>query len=105
MALIPLKQKAVVVKYGEPDRWGNVTAEEETEYKVRVDNTVKTVKNRLDKEVISTAQVWFNKYPPVSYDDEVQYDDEHGREIRRKPELIEPIRMIDGKPTLTIVYL
>ena len=105
MALIPLKQKATVVKPEIIDDWGNTTPGERIEYKVRVDNVVKEVKNRMGQEVISTAQVWFNKYPDVKYEDTLEYVDEHGNSIVRKPELIDPIRMINGKPTLTIVYL
>lgn len=105
MALIPLKQKVNVITYGDKDDWGNAPIAEEVEYKARVDNTVKEVKNRAGKEVISTAQVWLNKYPRISYDDVFKYTDEHGNSIERKPHLIDPVRMINGKPTLTIVYL
>lgn len=105
MAIIPLKQSVDVLKFGEPDRWGDVVIEEEKTYKARVDNSVKEVKNNAGVEVISTAQVWLDKYPPITYEHEFKYTDEHGNTISRKPELIEPIRMINGKPTLTIVYL
>lgn len=105
MALIPLKQSVIVRKKGSEDEWGVVIPGEELTYKARVDNVVKEVKNRVGKEVISTAQVWLNKYPSISYEDKFIYTDEHGNTIERLPELIDPIRMINGKPTLTIVYL
>lgn len=105
MAIIPLKQSVEVVKYGEPDRWGDAVIEDEKTYKARIDNSVKEVMNNAGVEVISTAQVWLNKYPFITYEHEFKYTDEHGNTIARKPELIEPIRMINGKPTLTIVYL
>lgn len=105
MALIPLKQRAIVIRYGEENRWGEREIIERKEYKVRADDSVKEVTNKAGKEVVSTAQLWFDKYPPLSYDDVFVYRDEHGNGFERTPHLIDPIRMINGKPTLTIVYL
>lgn len=105
MALIPLKQRATVITPGELDDWGEYTGGTEKVYKVRVDNSIKTLENRAGEEVVTTAQVWFDKYPEITYESTIVYEDEWGNKIRRQPELIEPLRMINGKPTLTIVHL
>lgn len=47
----------------------------------------------------------FDKLPAISYDDVIEYKNELDVTIKRKPENIEPIRMINGKPALTTVYL
>lgn len=105
MAIIPLKQSATITKPGTMDDWGNGTQGETNILKCRADETVKTVVNTLGKEVVSNVSLLFDKLPNIAYDDEISYSNELGVTIKRKPVLISPIRMINGKPTLTEVHL
>lgn len=105
MALIPLKQTVNVYHESGRDEWGHITHEAPTVMKCRVDESTELVKNQAGDEVVSTLNVMFNRYPKINYDDYIEYIDEHGKAIKRKPLKIEPIRLINGKVTLTVVYL
>ncbi|SER87392.1 hypothetical protein [Psychrobacillus sp. OK032] len=105
MALIPLKQTATITKPGTMDDWGNGTPGETIILKCRADETVKVIVNSLGKEVVSNVSLIFDKLPNIAYDDVINYTNELGVAVERTPELIAPIRMIDGKPGLTEVHL
>lgn len=105
MALIPLKQTATVTKPGTMDNWGNGTPGEIITMKCRADETVKVIVNSLGKEVVSSVSLLFDKLPNITYDDVINYTNELGVAVERTPELIAPIRMINGKPALTEVHL
>lgn len=105
MAVIPLKQKALVHKPGSVDDWGEVTPGQTIEMRCRADEKTEVVKNPQGEEVVSGVQFLFDKLPNIRYDDVIEYTNELGVTVKRKPVNIEPIRMINGKPTLTAVYL
>lgn len=104
MAIIPLKQKVLIERSIEEDEWGEKLTQT-FELKCRVDEGAKVVKNRQGVEVVSSAQILLNKMADVTYDDYVVFTDELGRTMREKPLAISPIRMINGKATLTEVAL
>lgn len=105
MAIIPLKQRATVHKPTIVDDWGEVTAEPPSTLKCRADEKTEVVKNPQGDEVVSGVQLLFDKLPNITYDDVIEFTNEIGVAVKRKPVKIEPIRMINGKPTLTAVYL
>ena len=105
MPIIPLKQRVIVHKPESIDDWGIGTPGEQIPMKCRADEKTEVVKNKVGDEVVTSAQFLFDKLPNIAYDDEIEYTNELGVTIKRKPELIEPIRLINGKPTLTAVYL
>lgn len=105
MALIPLKQTATIYKPDIVDDWGEVTSHPPITLKCRADEKTVVTKNPQGAEVVSSVQLMFDKLPAISYDDVIEYKNELDVTIKRKPENIEPIRMISGKPTLTQVYL
>lgn len=102
MALVPLKQIVTIERLGEVDEWGEGKLEQ-FDLKCRVDEGAKLVKNRQGVEVVSSAQILFNKLPDIRIDDYIIYTNELGVTLREKPISIAPIRMINGKPTLTEV--
>lgn len=106
MALIPLNQEVTVTR-SEPDTggWGGGGESVTVTHRVRVDEKLQKVENQLGDEVLSTAEIMFDKLADVEYSDTIKYVDERGREIERQPKLIEPIRMINGRAALTVVYL
>ncbi|MDQ0174381.1 hypothetical protein [Bacillus chungangensis] len=104
MAIVPLKQIVTVHRVVEKNKWG----EEKTtsnEMKCRIDERTQIVKNVAGEEVVSGAEMWFDKFPDVRYDDAFEYTDERGITTKARPIKIEPVRMLSGKPTLTIVYV
>ncbi|MET3658523.1 hypothetical protein [Sporosarcina psychrophila] len=109
VALIPLKQTVLVHKPETTNDWGETTSLPPITLKCRADEKVEYVKNfastTLNAEVLSSVQLLFNKLPDIRYDDVIEFTNELDVTVKRKPLLIEPIRMINGKPTLTAVYL
>ena len=105
MALIPLKQSVLIHKPAIVDDWGEFTSLPPVSLKCRADERTDVVKNQLGAEVVSGVQLMFDKIPAITYDDVIEYKNELDVTVKRKPIKIEPIRMINGKPTLTQVYL
>ena len=105
MALIPLKQRVCVYKTTGRNEWGEMVFADPVTMRCRVDEGTQLVENQAGEEVVSTVSVMFDKYPKISYDDYLEYTDEHATIFKRKPIKIEPIRLINGKVTLTVVYL
>ena len=106
MAMIPMKQSVTIQRKGVKDEWGEeITAPTSFTLKCRVDERTQVVQNQLGDEVVSGMEILFNKLPDVRYDDVIEYTNELGVTIKRTPIKIEPVRMINGKPTLTAVLL
>ncbi|QIG62525.1 hypothetical protein [Sporosarcina phage Lietuvens] len=105
MAIIPLKQRAIIHKPGEENEWGEVAGLPPITLKCRADERTDIVKNNLGQEVVSGVQLMFDKLPDIAYDDVIEYTNELGVTVKRKPVKIEPIRMVNGKTTLTQVFL
>lgn len=120
MAIIPLKQTAYVYKLVPPsddewlDDWDEETYGEPIAYKVRATETLKivsssalqdSIRRTVDEQAVATLVLLFDKLPNIAYNDEIEYTNELGVKIRKKPLTINPIRMINGKPTLTEVTL
>lgn len=109
MAIIPLRQSVLIYKPDSVNDWGETTPKDPIKLKCRVDEKIELVKNisssQLGDEVISNVQILFDRLPDISYEDTLEFTNELGVEMTGKPLLIEPIRMPNGKPTLTTVYL
>lgn len=107
MAIIPLKQTATVRKYNSNynDGWDVEQYGDAIEFKVRATEKFELVTNQLGEEITSSVKLTFDKFPDIGYDDLVAYENEHGDRIERKPIAIKPVRMVNGKPTLTGVWL
>ena len=105
MAIVPLKQRVTVHKPSETNDWGETTPGAIVEYKCRADEKTEIIKNQHGVEVVSSVQIMFDKLPDIAYNDVIEYTNELDVTVKRKPEKIEPIRMPNGKPTLTMVYL
>ena len=107
MAIIPLKQKVYVRKMTTQtdDGWDTEVLGEPIEYKARVVETVEVVTNQLGEQVTSTVKILFDKVPNITYQDYISFTNEVEIKTERQPISIRPIRMINGKPTLTVVNL
>lgn len=106
MALIPLKQTVIVHKPAVRDKYGEVI---ETVPPIitsaRVDEVIERVVNQVGTEMASSLTIYLDKLPDISYQDEIEYTNELAFTVRRKPIRIEPLRMLSGKPTMTLVYV
>lgn len=107
MAIIPLKQTVTVRKLitGENDGWGEDTWSDPIPYNARATERVEIVTNRLGEEVTASVKLLFDKLPDINYEDEITYINELDVKITRSPLSIKPIRMVNGKPTLTAIHL
>lgn len=107
MAIIPLKQTATVRKFltDNDNGWSVDDYGEPIEYKVRATEKFEVVTNQLGEEITASVKLTFDKFPDISYNDLVAYENENGERIERKPIAIKPIRMVNGKPALTGVWL
>ncbi len=105
MALVPLKQQITIHRGGGKDEWGYPIPGKTIELKARVDEKTEVVQNQAGTEVVTGVQIMLDKLADIRYSDEISYTDELGRQTKRKPIRIEPVRMINGKAVLTVVYL
>ena len=87
------------------DDWDEEVYGEAIEYKVRATEKVEIVTNQLGDEVTASVKLLFDKLPDISYNDQITFVNELGVKIERKPLSIKPIRMVNGKATLTAVWL
>lgn len=116
MALLPLKQTVTVRKKitGGDDGWEVETWSEPITMKCRATETIKTVsssslsdglRRNVDEQITATLVLLFDKLPDIDYDTLITFTNELGVTISRTPVLIQPIRMINGKPSMTEVHL
>jgi hypothetical protein len=114
MALIPLKQTVTVKRPGAPDKWGNPTAPIEFTLPCRIVEGVKLTRRMSAvgtggtvavnaEEVVSTAQIFFDKLADIQLTDEIYYTDENGKTRLYKPLSIEVKRGLNGKALFTVV--
>lgn len=116
MAVIPLKQTVTIrnLIVSNVDGWDTSEYGLPFTLKCRATETLKTIesssvtdglKKTVDESAVATLVLLFDKLPNINYDSEITFTNELGVTITRKPTLIQPIRMINGKPTLTEVHL
>jgi len=113
MALIPLNQKVLVYKRSEGDagldEWGNVIPNEPITLKARVDEgsfvTSDEESSHTGKVVVAQVRVFLEGLADIGYDDEVEFVNELGRSVKKKPIRINVKRNFATKPELTEVLL
>ncbi|WP_102271302.1 hypothetical protein [Cytobacillus massiliigabonensis] len=115
MAILPLKQTVTIKRKGETDRWGNVvTPDIEFTLKCRVDDGAKLTRRTsqqpgavqtLSEEVVSSAQILFDKFADIHLTDEILYTDESGSTRVYLPINVNRVRGLNGKAVLTEVLV
>lgn len=122
MALIPLKQTVMVTSAmldangkTKLDKFGKPLKGEPTAYKCRIQEGAKLVRAQTNtsgnvhgisaQEVVSTAQIYFDKHAAIGLQDEIEYVDESGAKRKYNPITIERKRGLNGKTLLTVVYV
>jgi hypothetical protein len=114
MALIPLKQTVTIKRPGTVDKWGNPTAPTQFTLPCRIVEGTKLTRRTTSssssgtisvnaEEVVSTAQIFFDKLADIQLTDEIYYTDDNGKTRLYKPISIEVKRGLNGKALLTVV--
>lgn len=107
MAWIPLRQTITVYPPADPDSdpWNPSPPPEPFTLRCRYQEETQTVKNTHGDEVVSSAQIFLDKYAPVTAEHQFEYTDESGKTIRYKPHNVARKRWLNGKAILTVVYV
>jgi hypothetical protein len=107
MAMIPLKQTITVhpPAADSSDPWNPSPTPEPFTLKCRYQENVERVRNQHGDEVVSSAQIFLDKYAPVTVNHDFSYTDESGLTTRYKPHTVARKRWLNGKAILTVVYV
>lgn len=107
MAWIPLRQTVTVYPPADDvyDPWNPAPPPESFTLRCRYQENVETVRNQHGAEVVSSAQIFLDKYAPVTANHEFEYVDESGTTTRYKPHNVARKRWLNGKAILTVVYV
>lgn len=100
-----MKQTVTIRRPDGRDDWGNPIPGETYEYPCRVDEKTQVITNQYGEEAVSSAEIMLWKLVDIRYDDVIEFTNELGVTIKRKPVKIEPLRWFDGKPRYTVVYV
>lgn len=103
MPLIPLKQTVTIHPYIGLNDWGEPQYGTPYTLKCRISEGTKLVRSFAAQEVVSTAQIYFDKLVNLNPEDLIVYVDENGKERRYKPISVEVKRALNGKPIMTVV--
>jgi hypothetical protein len=111
MAVLPMKQTVVRIRT-EGDEWEGSLNVDRTDLKCRVQEGTKLVRsmsgsngaqNTTASEVVSTADIYFDKLADILLTDTLEYTNELGITRTYTPLTIEIKRSISGQPILTVV--
>jgi hypothetical protein len=106
-----MKQTVVRIRT-EGSEWEGGTTVDRVELKCRVDEGTKLVRSmsgtngvqgETASEVVSTADIYFDKLADIQLTDSLEYTNELGITRTYTPLTIEIKRSISGKPVLTVV--
>lgn len=103
MALIPLKDTVIITEAGVIDAWGNVTPGASIEYKCRINEGTRLVRDQNGQEVVSNTEIMLEGAKAVNYDNDVTWTDASGVQRTRKPIAISTIKDIASKVLFTVV--
>jgi hypothetical protein len=114
MAIMPMKQ-SVVISRADEDNWGNPINPVTFTLKCRFEEGVKLTRKTssqqagtnaiTSEEVISTAQVYFDKFADIRLTDELIYTDESGNTRTYLPLNVNRLSGLNGKAMLTVVHV
>lgn len=110
MAMIPMKQTVTRIRTT-GDEWEGTLSTERTPMKCSVNEGTKLVRSTSgtsgvqgvqSQEVVSSAQIYFDKLVDVKLTDTFEYTNELGI-TRTYPPLTIEVKRLNGKPILTVV--
>ncbi|MEJ9160876.1 hypothetical protein [Paenibacillus graminis] len=104
MALIPLKQTAVISPFiGLDPDYNEPSYGDDYELRCRFDEEAKLVRNQHGEEVVSSGAFLFDKLAAITLSDKLTFTNELGTETTYDPITIAVIRDFSGRPILTEV--
>ncbi|NGQ95497.1 hypothetical protein G3578_10065 [Brevibacillus sp. SYP-B805] len=112
MSLIPLKQTVTITPASGTDEWDRPIAGTPYTLRCRVQEGTKLVRSMSagsgvhgaqSQEVVSVAQIYFDKSPNIGMNDTITFTDENGNVRTYTPISIEIKRGLNGKALLTVV--
>ena len=114
MAMVPMKQ-TVTINRSDKDGWGNAVNPQSFTLKCRFEEGVKLTRKTsaqqsgansiTSEEVVSTAQIYFDKFADIRLTDELTFTDESGNTRNYLPLSINRIYGLNGKAVLTVVHV
>ncbi|SEM81636.1 hypothetical protein [Paenibacillus sp. OV219] len=87
------------------DAWGKAEVLEPSTHRCRIESVGQLVIDQHGKEITSGTSITFLGSVPISYEDEVHWNDAFGHEMGKTPIRIEAIRDFQGKVRTTVVNL
>jgi len=112
MAIIPLKNTVTITPSLGTDEWDRPIPGTPYTLRCRIQEGTKLVRSSTagsgvhgvaSQEVVSVAQIYFDKVPPIGMSDTITYTDENGNVRTYMPISIEIKRGLNGKALLTVV--
>jgi hypothetical protein len=110
MAILPMKQTVTRIRKS-GNEWDGTDSEERVVLKCAITEGTRLVRSTSgttgaqsvsSTEVVSTAQIYFDKLADVQLTDEFEYTNELGI-TRKYPPLTIEVKRLNGKPILTVV--
>lgn len=110
MAIMPMKQTVIRIR-STGDEWDGTKTVIRTPMKCAINEGAKLVRSMsgssgvqgtTSQEVVSSAQIYFDKLADIQLTDELEYTNELGI-TRKYPPLTIEIKRLNGKPILTVV--
>jgi hypothetical protein len=110
MALIPMKQTVTRIRTT-GDEWSGTTTTDRAPMKCAVNEGTKLVRSTtgstgaqgiISSEVVSSAQIYFDKLVDVQLTDKFEYTNELGIKRTYTPLTID-VKRLAGKPILTVI--
>lgn len=100
-----MKQTILVRRPDGKNDWGTPIPGGTFKYPCRVDEKTQVITNQYGEEAVSSAEIMLWKLVDIRYDDTIEFTNELGVTIKRKPVKIEPLRWFNGKARYTVVYV
>jgi hypothetical protein len=110
MAIMPMKQTVILIRET-GDEWDGNQTVTRTEMKCSINEGAKLVRSMSGStgvqgansaEVVSSAQIYFDKLADIRLTDTLEYTNELGI-TRQYPPITIEIKRLNGKPILTVV--
>ena len=105
MALIPLKQTVRMFAAFDPNNPPPNYDPEGIALRCRLQEGTEIVADAHGRDVVSSAQIYLNRFAPVTPDAEYEYTDESGETRRYRTVTTARKRWLNGKTVLTVVYV
>lgn len=115
MPIVPMKQKIKLVKAEVKNKFGDATYPSiptllpcrfvEKQEVIKAYSAGVSNNQALAADLVSSAQIYLDRFVKVDFNDKILYTDESGQERSYKPVKVEVKRDFGGKALLTVVHV